>query len=242
MKTIISLSIAFLFSVAVTAWADGKNENRTKTGNKSEETVIPIKQLPIVARTIQSDGTQQNNKVTSAGDIKEWYIGPSFGHARMKDDKGTLIMGVQGGRIFNQRLVIGAAGFGFMNGEGSNNHNDFSGIRGGYGGLLVSPVFWGKRTFHLAVPLIIGGGGISNSLGDFAGDAVNSGYFIFVPGVELGVSIAKHFRLAATFNYRITSGLKWDDMGPGFETPASNYVNGPSINLILKFGNFITKK
>ena len=233
MKALLIFFVATIFSFS--AFAEG-DKTATNKEQKTENVKYGIT-LPSQAQenNVETKGLPNNT------DIKEWFLGASFGHARMKNDEGAFIMGLQGGWIFNQRFVIGAAGYGFMNGGGGHDHNN-DGIMGGYGGLLLAPVFWGARTVHLSLPILLGGGGISNDSYDNYNDPINSGYFIFVPGVELEVNITNHFRIAGSFVYRITSNQNWKGMEPGYSSPGSNFVNGPSVNLIFKFGKFHSRK
>jgi hypothetical protein len=168
-----------------------------------------------------------NNKRSNGG-----YGGFSIGYTRIDNHYNGAIIGGKGAWIINHCFGIGGAGYGYAN-YNSPNVNFFKVIAGGYGGLLLEPIFWGTHVVNLSIPLIIGAGGISTITDN---DFYGIGYFIFAPGAELQFTISYHFRLALGFDYRIT--YNFNNSWGNDLILSSDASRGFSVRLGFKFGKF----
>ena len=159
----------------------------------------------------------------------------SFGYTQINDEN-TYILGGKGAAIFNHYLAIGGAAYGFFNINTYLDDNLYTGLIGGYGGLLIEPVIFSKFPVHLSLPMILGGGIVSHYVEDIFS---TTGYFVFVPGAELEFNISRRFRLAFGVDYRITSNIEFSDYGlidPIIIDP--KMLNTISGHLVFKFGKF----
>jgi len=116
-------------------------------------------------------------------------------------------------------------------------------IEGGYGGLLLEPVFAPDFPVHLSFPVLIGAGGVSftDSQEEYNWNdweyednhtVLESKAFLVVePGVELEFILSRFVRMGAGISYRFTNSIK----------VAGNreyLLNGMSGAINLKFGLF----
>ena len=152
------------------------------------------------------------------------------------DGKETMAMGIKGAFVLNHNFNIGIAGYGFLS-PVKLSAVDSIDYAGGYGGLFVEPVIWSDKVVHLAVPIIVGGGGIANTITNtpygyndqYYQDA--SGYFVFEPGLMVEINMIKNMRLDIGGTYRWTYGLAL----PGVE---SDILNDWSLEFAIKIGAF----
>ena len=159
----------------------------------------------------------------------------SFGYTQINDNN-TYILGGRGAAIFNHYLAVGGAAYGFFNINTYLDDNFYTGLVGGYGGLLVEPIIFAKFPVHLSLPMILGGGVVSRYVEDIFS---TTGYFIFVPGAELEFNVSRRFRLALGVDYRITTNIEFSDYG--FIHPIEKdpkMLNTISGHLVFKFGSF----
>jgi len=157
----------------------------------------------------------------------------SFGYTQINDNN-TYIFGGRGAAIFNHYLAVGGAAYGFFNINTYLDDNLYTGLVGGYGGLLLEPIIFAKFPAHLSLPMILGGGVVSRYVEDIF---ATTGYFIFVPGAELEFNVSRRFRMALGVDYRITSNIEFSDYG--FVDPIvtdPKMLNTVSGYLVFKFG------
>lgn len=175
-----------------------------------------------------------------------FYGGLSLGYAEI-DKRHAFVVGARGAWIVNHNLAIGLGGKAFANEyeydalEGENVN-----LQGGYGGLLIEPILGGEQRIHLAIPILIGGGGILHAdeydpdryayyyVGyhvdrDYINDS--EAFFVLEPGVELELNLLRFFRVSLGAYYRYTSQI---DL---YDTP-SDALNGFSYEITFKFGKF----
>lgn len=157
------------------------------------------------------------------------------------DGKDALISGVRGAFIFDHSFAIGLGGYGFVNNfdydyQGINPEEKFS-LAGGYGGLFIEPIIWGKKPVHLSFPILIGMGGValinnySWDWGDYDYTYDDDLFFVVEPAVELEFNLARCFRLALAASYRYTSDIEM------YQTD-KNVLNGFNFGATFKFGKF----
>lgn len=158
------------------------------------------------------------------------------------DGKDALISGVRGAFIFDHSFAIGLGGYGFVNNFDydsyhNNNPEERHSMAGGYGGIFIEPIVWGKKPVHLSFPILIGMGGVAlvnNSWGwgnyddyKYSDDL----FFVLEPAVELEFNLARFFRLALAASYRFTSDIEM------YETD-KDVLNGFNFGATFKFGKF----
>ncbi|MBE0638560.1 MAG: hypothetical protein IH598_08570 [Bacteroidales bacterium] len=162
------------------------------------------------------------------------------------EDKDVILVGGRGGWIINHGIAIGLGGYGFANQIayddlqiGGQTYDDYF-LSGGYGGLLIEPILFPHQPVHVALPILIGGGGaayVNNGWYDYQGDdwdyytIDSSPFFVVEPGIEIEFNMVKFMRIGLGAYYRYTSGLnlvKTDE----------HVLDGFSTGLSLKFGKF----
>lgn len=159
------------------------------------------------------------------------------------DGKDTFFAGLKLAYVANRKLEIGLATYGFysqqnLSGELSIDNED---LIGGYVGLHLEPILFGKRTISLSFPQFIGGGAIGyvdgdtfeNDDNDFDNEDFDTSDYIFVyePGISLLFNINRYVQLEATGKYRFSSKIE-------LEQQALDRINGFSAGLGIKVGIF----
>ncbi|MFZ4464188.1 MAG: hypothetical protein ACOYN5_10085 [Bacteroidales bacterium] len=171
------------------------------------------------------------------------YGALTFSYAQI-DGKDAFMAGFKGGWLIDHHFTFGLAGTGFVNNLQYQNiivDNTTVSLAGGYGGFLFEPVFAPFSPVHLAFPIIMGAGGIAyveydpnwNNYDYYNEPKVwdANAFFIFEPGVEIELNVARFMRIAIGTSYRLTSKLY-------LMNTDSYALNGFSGNLSLKFGKF----
>lgn len=163
------------------------------------------------------------------------------------DGKDAVLVGARGGWIINHGITIGLGGYGFVNDMNYDKtidgvYDNYS-LAGGYGGLLIEPIIGAKHPVHLAIPIIIGAGGVSYINNYYYGSGYyppsepyyysvdSDAFFVIEPGLEVELNLVKFFRIAVGGYYRYTSDVHLADTDPGM-------LRGFSGSLSLKFGKF----
>ncbi len=176
--------------------------------------------------------SQNKNEIKSLSSTKNFssggYGGFSVGYTRT-DDNNAFILGGKGAWIINHSLGIGGALYGYSHIKYFEN-GYIRGKSGGYTGLLIEPVIRGTQVINVSVPLIFGGGGYI-LFNDYISNYTAFTYFIFVPGVELNITLTKHFRMALGLDYRLTTKNNSTIID-------SEVTRGFSVHLVFKFGKF----
>jgi hypothetical protein len=156
------------------------------------------------------------------------------------DDKQAVIFGGKFEWIVGHSLGIGFGGNGFINEyhfDVDLNTDVF--LTGGYGGLIIEPIFLPKFPVHLAFPVLLGAGGISYITKDmdYHNMIEDSEVFLIVePMAELEFNITRHFRLALGASYRFASPF---DVGTsGATSVSSDSLESWSYMMTFKFGRF----
>jgi len=179
-------------------------------------------------------GGDDNEIKTLAGNNRSngGYGAFSVGYTKINDNS-TFIGGLKGGWTINHSFTLGGAIYGYYNANSHLGGLFYSGLGGGYAGVLLEPVVWGRHTVHLTFPMILGGGGATKFISDSYTYTI---HFIFVPGMELEVNITKHFRMALGVDYRVTPGLTWKSVEDIPISTDDKTLNGFSGHLVFKFG------
>jgi hypothetical protein len=170
------------------------------------------------------------------------------GYTLINNDNAMIFTG-RGGVVLGHVLSMGIGGSGFI----SEYQYDpvlleKTSLAGGYGGVYLELILFGRSPVHLSFPALIGLGGTaytvwSNEGADFEREnriEQTATFGIFEPGVELEFNITRFFRFAAYLNYRYTSNIsitKLVDNQP-VNLVAPDALNGYTAGIIFKFGKF----
>lgn len=176
------------------------------------------------------------------------YISLGLGNTIINDNNafmGQFRLAARLGHSFS----IGIAGVGFSDWMYGLNHDrpgispDGYNIEGGYGGLLLEPVFAPNFPIHLSFPILIGAGGVAFTedregydWDDWEYDTerfvLNSdAYFVVEPGVELEFNLSRFVRMGTGVSYRFTNAIDVDGK-------REYLLNGLSCSVNLKLGVF----
>ena len=202
--------------------------------------------LTLVLPFLQGQENNENEFKTLFGDKNVSHGGYgaiSFNYSQI-DGKDAMLMGARGAWVIGHSFALGAGGYGFLNDyhynpnlAGGRNVN----LAGGYGGILLEPIIFGKFPVHVSIPILIGGGGVAytSTWNPYPYDYENfdllvedaTGFLVVEPGLEIEINVVRFFRLALGGYYRYTSKITL------YDTP-SDVLNGWSAGITLKFGKF----
>jgi hypothetical protein len=168
------------------------------------------------------------------------------------NDNWEIMVGGKGGWIINHQLVIGVAGYGVAtNLYDEQDHilydyyHDYRPYEMGYGGLLIEYIFEPKKVSHITLSALIGGGSVVRN-DAYWYDPLDPNYYpyryynetdeflVFEPGINFMLNISKHVRAGLGLSYRLTEDV---DSG-GFYDRDEFDLDGPSFNVLMKFGKF----
>ncbi len=168
------------------------------------------------------------------------YLGLST-HFGEIDGKETYRMGIKVAYVANRQLEIGVAAGGFysqqnLSGIISSVNQD---LIGGYAGIHLEPILFGKSRVNLSFPLLVGAGGIAYVDGDLFDDdnyeesetQESDGLFIIEPGVSVIYNVSRFLQIEAGIKYRFSSKI---DLTP---SPLER-INGFSAGVGVKVGIF----
>ena len=161
-------------------------------------------------------------------------------------NKGAVVIGGKGIWVVNDMLGLGLSGDGFLSSKSKNvlNNNYEYSIGGGYFGLLVEPTFFADNTFHVSMPIILGGGGVTcityTELDNGSQPDLSDIFFVFEPGVEIEYNMIKYLRISLGISYRMTSKVKLsvNAFGNELDIWENKNLNGIVTRVIFKFGKF----
>jgi hypothetical protein len=166
------------------------------------------------------------------------YLGLNFGYGEI-DGKSTYFAGGKIAYVANQQFEVGFSGVGFYSDQNHNGPLDNNDIFGGYGGLHIEPIFFGKSKFSMSIPVLVGGGAVAFSNTDFDDFFEHDHghiedwdpFFIVEPGLSVQYNISRYLQFELGAKYRITSNI---DLFPSH----INNLNGFSVGLGIKVGVF----
>ncbi len=194
--------------------------------------LLSIMMMPLMAQQV----TLFSGPYTHGG-----YGGPRLMASTIDDELGILVGG-HGGWVVNHTLFIGGGGYALANqinapitAEGTQEYIDF-----GYGGVEVGAIIGSNKLVHLRVSTLIGAGGMSTSLRDYANnehdhhdlDHSSDAFFIAEPTVEVVVNMTPWMRLTAGASYRLIDGVESDSDFTDTD------FSGPSAVVSVNFGKF----
>lgn len=204
--------------------------------------------IPLYSQTVkeQDERVENRNKEyrtlldQSAGN--GGYGALTLGYT-MIDGRNGLLMGGRGEWIIGHGLGLGFGGYGFINDPTYNvDDNLYYSLTGGYGGFVIEPIIMGRWPVHIALPVLLGAGGVAlTSYSDevfmqlepydvFLEDA--SAFLVAEPGIELELNMVRWMRLAFFGSYRFTTNIV--SMG----SINDKAINGWSAGITFKVGSF----
>jgi hypothetical protein len=201
--------------------------------------MVLLSTLIAIAQTTPLDAPQQKTLFGNPTHVG-WWVSPDFMYTQY-DGNDVFQGGISGGVILNHNFSLGLGGYGIMNSYNLEYDDIFPAesayLYGGYGGLKVEYRLKPASVLHVAFPLLLGGGsmmygkdpGVNDP--DENEDYISDGFFVFEPGVMMGVNLVKFMRLDIGATYRFASGLELPTVG-------SDFMNGVSGVVSLKFGKF----
>jgi hypothetical protein len=161
------------------------------------------------------------------------------------DNRDAFQFGAKGGILIGHMVTMGLGGAGFFN---DSKYNNITGekysLAGGYGGFFFEPILFPKFPVHIAIPILIGAGGIAvvtskddnNSSWDDNYDSKASDAFMVIqPGVELELNVTRFFRFCLGAYYLYTSDVDFQDTN--YDVP-KDVLQGFSAGVTFKFGRF----
>ncbi len=205
--------------------------------------LLSVQLLHSQERTNEEVKTLFNGDMAYSG----WFVGIPINYTQI-DKKERLLPGFQAGISLGRKLYLGFKGQSLSNYPNQNKYTDkfpeVCYLEGGYGGLLIEPIFFHNKVVHFTLPIVIGGGHAlyrSESIypeidddGEFDLDSRildNSGFIALEAGINAEVNVFKYMKLAAGVSYRHFGGLELVNT----KEDALCGING---NLVLKFGKF----
>lgn len=210
-KSIVLLAVALLFwSAPMMAQTDS-----TKTENQDWQQKTAFK----------PGNTEITSGVYGAATLRVGEI----------NHQNALMLGAKGLWIINHKLGIGMAGTGMMTASKQTAlTNVYTGYSGGYGGLIIEPIFFADKLVHFTVPMIFGGGAVGKYTyyaKEYVGGDEYVAFLAFEPGLEVEVNLMKWFRISAGGYYLFTSEVD------SFQE-STDILNPFSIGVNFKFGLF----
>jgi hypothetical protein len=167
------------------------------------------------------------------------YASVDVAYSRMFGKDGALV-GLQGALLFDHRLSLGIAGYGWTNSEPGPNDAFGNGQRfeTGYGGATIRySIYVDRLPVYFTVGTLVGGGAVAlvpegQDDYDFDSDNADNDMFAVVqPDVTLHANLTPWLRLGLTAGYRFTSGVDHH----GYD---ESDVDGFLVGGQLQFGRF----
>lgn len=163
------------------------------------------------------------------------YGGLTVAYSRFDGDDGVLIGG-EAALLFNHRLALGAAGYGWV-----TEPEEFEGADGidrhmhvGYGGAVGRYAFFTDSMVYMTAGLLIGGGAVVMApevmgRGDAIDDDDIDRFFAIEPQISAHVNLTRWMRLGLQGGYRVTAGITKF----GYDDGA---MSGPVLGGTMQFG------
>ncbi len=162
------------------------------------------------------------------------YFGFDLHYSRL-GSKNAVFGSVKLAYVANQKLEIGFEGRGFSGGEEDINleliDEDELYLLGGYFGMHVEPILFGKRFISVSFPLLIGGGVVGYADYDVLTETEFDDFFVVEPGINILYNFSRFTQLETGVRYRFTSEYDLLPYGKG-------NLNGFSVGAGLKIGIF----
>lgn len=164
------------------------------------------------------------------------FGGPVIKYTEIKNEPAVLVGG-RGGWIINHTFIIGGGGYGLVNQIEADNFVDYNKpyLNFGYGGLELEYIIQSDRLVHFSIYTLIGAGGVNYRDNYNTGwedwDYNSDEFFVLEPALNVEVNITSFFRINAGVDYRMISGVSYDNL-------KNEDLSGFSGALTLKFGSF----
>lgn len=170
------------------------------------------------------------------------------GYSPINYDNAMVFNG-RGGIILGHTFAMGIGGAGFVTEyQYDPIFQKKAGLAGGYGGIFLELIAFGRSPVHLSFPVLVGVGGAAYSTWEDEGTDYEqenmveqtATFGVLEPGVELEFNLTHFFRIAAFLNYRYTSTISLTKLynGENIELVSPNALTSYSAGLIFKFGKF----
>lgn len=144
-----------------------------------------------------------------------------------------LLLGGRFSLVFNHHLNIGLAGYGLVSPvdwvPDSSLPGDY--LLFGYGGLMIEPEFAPQRVIHVGIPMLLGAGGFGTRDDDFNTYENGDACWVFEPGLNIDINIARFFKIGLGGSYRLVSNSIADNHD-------LDKLSGANANLSFKLGWF----
>lgn len=242
MKNLFTLIIMLALTVpAIQAQEEVKTEAPEKSETAETSEPVEISEAPEntepTAKQQRNPGEVQTLFNPNSG--SGGYGAISVGYTVI-NGRDAILMGARGEWVVGHGFGLGFGGYGFINDPlyDPNDGLNYS-LAGGYGGLYMEPIILGWFPVHIALPIMIGAGGVaSTSFSDYYDyDYIDTyfedatAFFVAEAGVELEFNLTSFFRLALFGTYRFTSEIVMEN------TP-KDALRGWSAGATFKFGSF----
>ena len=145
------------------------------------------------------------------------------------NSKSAMLIGGGGGRVFDNGIILGGAGYGLMtNNIKANGTYNTKKIKQGYGGMLIGYEFLPKGFINFNTTLLLGGGGISAGTDD---SDTQNGSFVSELSATLHLNLTPYAGLQAGVSYRYFATVNSGSL-------SATDINGLSVNAGLLFHPF----
>ena len=197
------------------------------------------------ARDVEESPRKDKNQIkTLTGRMNHsgGYGAVSFKSSSFKGE--TLVMaGLKGAWIVNRSLGIGLDMYGIIpttkyDGIDSADPQNKVRLLGGYGGLMLEPIFFSNEVVHITFPISAGAGWLGYEDPDYENYWMNQDniidedvFWYIEPGANLEVNIARNFRIDLGVSKRFTQDLN-------LINTSSDEFDNVNYYLTLKIGGF----
>lgn len=213
--------------------------------------ILTLAAVPSIAQT-----TDEAPIRTLLGGGKDLHHGgwgaPTVHYTRLLD-QDALLVGGRGGWLIDHRVTIGFAGHGLVTSVANKAYDSHlieqgealqrnSSLEMGYGGLFIEPVIGYRSPVHVALPLIVGAGGVTYGYSSWRPQDPThytrdhdrydaQAFFVVEPGVELQFNVIPLVRVGLGASYRYTSDLE-------LPATAKDALHGINAGFSIKVGRF----
>lgn len=171
------------------------------------------------------------------------YLGINLHYARFDTPgaKDAVLANFKFAYVANQKIEIGFGVTGFFNERNNDRPDLFNGDKialiGGYAGIHLEPILFGKRFISVSFPVLVGGGAVGYFGNSFTDEYENLNdedfdeFFVVEPGINILYNFSRYTQFETGIRYRFTSQF---DLSP-YDT---GNLNGLSLGVGLKVGIF----
>lgn len=196
--------------------------------------------IPKIKKPVPDERIQT---LVNPGASKGFYISTEMG-VQAKENQPFVKLGTSAAYIIDDKFAIGVAGYGYSNDLELNPvFGRYVFAEGGYGGLLLEPIFFSNERVHFTIPTLVGGGSsvvyeldevrYQNPGERFAeADFYHRHNFLLVePGVNLELNLTRFMRMGFKASYLISTDVNKNTIN----APA---LDGLQMGLNLRLGWF----